>query len=220
MKVRIIKMDVEALTIKIVDDKDVFFRNENQPIKAKSQQVELERMINLLTGEEFEDYDGKYKRKLINPDKFKLVQVYQDAYGSKYTCLCGENTCNHLIITKYIPTDIYFAVGSVCIERFNEDNSKALYNLKIAKKCEQCQVSLVFKDGCRYPKNSSIKYNGVCVHCWNENKIIYLNIPCSRKDEAKSKGTKWNPDLKTWYIYTQNKNRKSLIETFGIKNIL
>ena len=34
MKVRIIKMDVEALTIKIVDDKDVFFRNENQPIIA------------------------------------------------------------------------------------------------------------------------------------------------------------------------------------------
>jgi hypothetical protein len=71
MKVRIIKMDLEDLTLKNVCDNEVFFRNENQPIKAKSQPLELERMINLLTGEEFEDYDGKYKRKLINPDKFK-----------------------------------------------------------------------------------------------------------------------------------------------------
>jgi hypothetical protein len=42
MRVRIIKIDIEDLTLKNVCNYDVFFRNENQPIKAKSQQLELE----------------------------------------------------------------------------------------------------------------------------------------------------------------------------------
>ena len=224
-------MDIEELTTINVSNYETFFRKPRYPIKAKSQFLELERLIFCLTGEKFEDYDGKYMRRLINPHQFEFLKVYddtynhthEDSYADKYSgrfiCLCSENTCNHLIITRYIPTDICFAVGSVCINRFNEENSKVLYNLKDAKKCDECKVPLVYKENNKFIKNTNKSCDGMCFLCWNENKRIYLNVPFSKKDEAKSKGARWNPELKCWYIFTQNTNRKALIKIYGLKDI-
>ena len=30
--------------------------------------------------------------------------------------------------------------------------------------------------------------------------MLLLNVPYEEKDEAKSLGAKWNPELKKWYI--------------------
>ena len=50
----------------------------------------------------------------------------------------------------------------------------------------------------------------------NQNKI-YLNVPYSKKDEAKSKGARWNAEKKSWYILDNNENKELLIKLFKIK---
>ena len=114
----------DKLEIRKVDGKDVYFRKLEQPLTSKSQFEELELMIKYLTGEEFEDYDGKFKRRLINPKKFIIIKEYKDDCASDYVCICSEDTCNHLLIIKYIPKEIYLSVGSVCYLRFNEENQQ------------------------------------------------------------------------------------------------
>lgn len=47
----------------------------------------------------------------------------------------------------------------------------------------------------------------------NINKI-YLNVPYSKKDDAKSKGARWDAKCKKWYIYDNNSNKKELIEIY------
>ena len=59
----------DKLEIRRIGDIDVYFRKTFEPLTAKSQPKELELMIKYLTGEEFEDYDGKFKRRLIKPKK-------------------------------------------------------------------------------------------------------------------------------------------------------
>jgi hypothetical protein len=57
---------------------------------------------------------------LINPNNFEIVDTYPkpsdlfdiDDETEKITCLCSENTCNHLIIIWHKPTNIYMAVGT------------------------------------------------------------------------------------------------------------
>ncbi len=45
---------------------------------------------------------------------------------------------------------------------------------------------------------------------------IYLKIPYSEKDEAKSKGAKWDVKRKEWYIYYTNENLTYFIEKYKI----
>ena len=138
----------DKLEIRRIGDIDVYFRKPFQDLTAKSQPEELELMVKHLTGEEFEDYDGKYKRKLKNPENFEIIDKYkEDDDELKYICICSENTCTRLFIIKYIPTNIYFTVGSVCYLRFNEENSTELYYKTKAKKCRACNTPLVFRDG-------------------------------------------------------------------------
>jgi hypothetical protein len=100
---------------------DVYFRKED--IQVKNKPTELEKIIKYLTNEDFEDYTGKqFKRRLNNPDNFEIVDTYpkpSDLVDSgdetdKFTCICSENTCNHLIIIWHKPTNTYMAVGSIC----------------------------------------------------------------------------------------------------------
>ncbi len=51
----------------------------------------------------------------------------------------------------------------------------------------------------------------------NENgSIIFLDVPFSRKDEAKSLGCKWNFKKKKWFTYTNNENLQILYDKFQI----
>lgn len=46
-------------------------------------------------------------------------------------------------------------------------------------------------------------------------KKIILNVSFSKKDDAKSKGARWDPALKKWYIYEDNTNKDELIKLYG-----
>jgi len=43
---------------------------------------------------------------------------------------------------------------------------------------------------------------------------IYLKVPYEKKEIAKGKGARWNPEMKKWYILESNKNKKELLELF------
>jgi ribonuclease HI len=43
---------------------------------------------------------------------------------------------------------------------------------------------------------------------------IYLNVKYENKDDAKSKGARWDPNKKQWYIFEDNKNKKELMSKY------
>jgi len=49
---------------------------------------------------------------------------------------------------------------------------------------------------------------------------IPLNVPYADKDDAKAKGARWDPNIKKWYIYADNKNKEYLEKKYDIKNKL
>jgi len=192
-----------TLILKKIGSLNVFFRNENCN-KESNQQLELEKMIKFLTNEEFEDCDGgEYKRKLQHPELFKIVSRYQDTTVDKYICLCTENTCSFLVIVEYLPTKIYFALGSTCYTRFDEKKNVEVYHYCMAKKCKLCITPLVYKSGGNYPVNTNKKCDGYCKTCFKKIKEeaarIYLTVKYEDKDDAKSMGAKWDSNKKMWY---------------------
>ena len=207
----------DKLEIRRIGDIDVYFRKDNIPLTVKSQPKELEKMISYLTNEKFEDYDGKYKRRIIHPENFEIFDEYIEEKVVYYICLCSENTCNHLVIIKHIPTNIYFTVGSVCYLRFNEENSTDLYYKLKAKKCSACKNPLVYKE-CKYKKNTDKKSNGICYNCINKKEVeemkkgIYLFVKYEDKDDAKSLGAKWDAENKRWYA--PNKELTALLKQY------
>jgi hypothetical protein len=213
----------DKIEIRKIGNIDVYFRKKNQPLTNKSQQAELEHMVKYLTNEEFIDSDGKYKRQLIHPEKFELIDKYIEEKVSLYICLCSEDTCNHLVIIKHIPTGVYFTVGSICYLRFDENNVADLYNKVKAKRCNDCNNPLVYKE-CKYKKNTDKKCNNICYKCIgireeeeknkmeeleelmslskiheNKEERIYIFVKYDHKDDAKSMGAKWDVDNKRWY---------------------
>ena len=50
---------MEELSLIDIGGYEVYFRKGDEPIKALNQSLELEWIIKELTGEEFEDYNGK-----------------------------------------------------------------------------------------------------------------------------------------------------------------
>ncbi len=47
---------------------------------------------------------------------------------------------------------------------------------------------------------------------------IFLNVPFSKKDEAKALGAKWEPSKKKWYIMNNSPNKEELLRLFQITN--
>lgn len=224
---------ISSVEFKRINGKDVYFRNPAHPRQAKTQPEELENMILLLTNEEFEDCkDSKYRRKLKNPENFEIVDKYPNNYDNdddkdndeKYVCLCSENSCNYLMIVKHIPTKTYIALGSVCYLRFSEANSTEIYYHSKAKKCNDCNKSLIFKS-CKFSKNTDKKCEGKCYECVDKNKEkikkekeeaerVYLRVHYDVKDDAKSMGAKWNPEKKKWYAPNNSSKYTELIKKY------
>ncbi len=67
----------DILEIKKVNGNDVYFRKPASDKQAQNKPTELEKNIKYLTNEDFEGYSGKkYKRRLINPDNFEIIETY------------------------------------------------------------------------------------------------------------------------------------------------
>ena len=213
-----------------IDGTMTYIRNDKMPIMAQNQQMELERIIHLLTGETFvyNEIGKKYHRYLKNPQNFKILKSFDHGNTTLPTnslnCICGENTCTSLFQTKHIPTDICFGIGSVCLERFDKNNSKDIYHLVKRSKCLDCNCRLVFKSSSKYKKNTNKYLNGRCDDCHCEyivsnrsNGALYLDVKYNDKDYAKSLGALWCPSMKCWKIYYDNKNRDKLLDLYGLK---
>lgn len=167
----------DILEIRKIRDLSVYFRISDKLI-FKNQPKELEEMIKHLTGEKFEDYDGKFTRRLKNPENFEILGKYPYDYihydytydneKTKFICLCSEDTCSHLVIIRHIPTNICMAVGSVCYLRFSEENNTNIYYHCKAKRCSFCRIPLVFINN-KY-KNTDKGYK-ICYNCENEQEI-------------------------------------------------
>jgi len=48
----------------------------------------------------------------------------------------------------------------------------------------------------------------------NDKKKIYLNVSFQEKDKAKSKGARWDPTNKKWYIFENNEHKEELINKY------
>jgi len=218
----------DILEIKKINGNDVYFRKDNNQVNNKA--IELEKIIKCLTNEDFEEYAGKkYKRRLVNPNNFEIIEKYPLQYDfdsddemDNFTCLCSENTCNHLIIIKHIPTDIYMAVGCVCYTRFNEENITDIYYHCKAKRCNCCKVPLVFKQS-KFTKNTNKNCDDKCFTCDEKKKMeearkecnrIYLNVSYADKDDAKLLGAWWDTDKKKWYAPNNSFKYKMLIDKY------
>ena len=44
---------------------------------------------------------------------------------------------------------------------------------------------------------------------------IYLNVSYAEKDEAKSKGARWDANKKKWYIFDDNQNKNELLQKYS-----
>jgi hypothetical protein len=44
---------------------------------------------------------------------------------------------------------------------------------------------------------------------------IYLNVSYAQKDEAKSKGARWDANKKKWYTFDNNPNKNELVEKYS-----
>jgi hypothetical protein len=215
----------DLLEIKTVNDKKVYFRKPGRQVPYKP--VELEKMVKYLTNEDFEDFEGKkFKRRVINPENFEIYERYpkpselidSDDETDNYTCICSEDSCEHLVIIRHKPTDIYMAIGSVCYTRFNEGNISQLYLLHHAQKCNNCKVPLVFQKR-KYIPNTNQKCDGKCFDCFELtkkciNKKVYLNVSYADKDNAKSMGAWWDADKKKWYAPNGSSKYEKLIEKY------
>jgi len=217
------------LEIRKVNGIDVYFRKNDK--QANNKPAELEKIIKYLTNEDFEDYKGnKYQRRLINPDNFEILDKYPKSYDlfdsddetETFTCLCSENTCNHLMIIWHKPTNIYIAVGSVCYTRFNEENIVDVYHHCERKKCENCQEPLVSRTT-KYTKNTNKKCDGKCFNCFEKKQKeearkecnrVYLNVSYADKDDAKSLGAWWDAEKKKWYAPNSSYKYKMLIDKY------
>ena len=222
-----------TLNLRRVGNLDVYFRNPRDCNKSTNQPLELEKMIKFLTGEDFEDCEGEFKRKLKNPELFQIINKYQhENLTDKHICLCTENTCSYLVIVEYIPTKTYFALGSVCYKRFDEENETEIYYHCKAKRCDGCKIPLVYKVS-KFTKNTNKKCEGNCFGCVDKKKEedrkkqeqarnnkeeanrVYLNVSYDVKDDAKSMGARWNPDKKKWYAPNNSAKYEALIKKYS-----
>jgi hypothetical protein len=165
---------MDELELRQVNNYKVWFRKENTTYSGINKRVELERMIKILTDEDF--IGSEKNKRLKNPDNFIILERYPDNICDNiaedyegeietYTCLCSEDSCSYLMIINHLLTDIKFAVGSRCYLRFDEKKSKEIYHKIQSIKCIECKCPLVYKRNECYNVNTNQKCNDLCYSC-------------------------------------------------------
>ena len=121
---------------------------------------------------------------------------YQEHREPGSICVCGCPLCRSLYRLYHKATDTCFLVGSKCVERAGHTNF--ISDLECGQRngfCSSCGIPLRFK-GLR--KNSLKSYKGICSGCRKSEKVL-LNISYHDKDKYRQYGTRWDPDIKSWY---------------------
>lgn len=140
---------------------------------------------------------------------------------------------DYKIPNKIIITDSEYAIK--CATTYGDKLEKKQWKLKDGKKIRN--VDLV-KELYQLTNKYHIKYKHIHSHTGAKDKHsignyyadllankalniqpslskrIYLNVKYSEKEEAKSKGARWDADKKSWYIYENNENKSFLCLRF------
>jgi len=131
------------------------------------------------------------------------------------TCICSCNKCHNIYVVKDEETDIAFGVGSLCINKFENEKLNVEYRFKIkGKKCDECNEPLI-KNENKYLLKNSERGKTYCYNC--KFAKIYLNVSYEEKEHAKLYGAKWDLEKKKWWIYKGDKNYDYLIKKYKLK---
>lgn len=144
--------------------------------------------------------------------KSPLLTIIEDKLEYE-TCICSCNKCNEIYIIRDDETATEFGVGSSCIKKFeNTKLNTELYYVKKGRRCLECNSLLIIKKN-EFMVVNSKKNDKLCFICKNQR--IYLNVPYSRKDEAKKYGALWDMIKKKWFIYRNNKDYEYFMVEFN-----
>ena len=112
-----------------------------------------------------------------------LIKVNKKGQN-RFRCLCSESNCGDLFLIRHKETNIYFAVGSDCINRIHPELKKQLdlciYEEKLAK-CIKCNCSLYTKqykicECLTTEQNYDPLFRGNCYNCYKEFLVNSNNI--------------------------------------------
>ena len=124
---------------------------------------------------------------------------YKTSYGRyALNCSCSQD-CGSLFLIKNIKTNIYFGVGSICIDKFIYKNFNNYIN-KLKRKINKISCSKCFKKTNENVLNKNkIKDKKFCNKCIKNVKVIF-DIKYKEKEQFKIYGIRWDKDNKFWYI--------------------
>jgi hypothetical protein len=112
-------------------------------------------------------------------------------------CICGHKISENCYITD---GKIILTLGNCCIKKF-------LPKDKSGRTCEKCGKS---------HKNRKVN---LCNNCKNGYGKIYINVCYAEKDDAKTKGARWDSEKKQWYIYENNSNKEEILKKYKLSVI-
>lgn len=150
--------------------------------------------------------EQRFKKKYVRERDNKCDECLKiDDFIQKglYNCICKE--CGLDFENTKLLTEKPEFCGDTC-RQINENKIKGIYNLV----CEECEEEYI---------NTRPFKTSKCYSCFLEfssnNEKLYLKVPYERKDEAKTKGTRWDGKKKLWYIYSDNEHKDELLELFS-----
>lgn len=195
-----------------------------------------EELINILEYfNTYYNYDSKFKKedfeamipdKMIKLDDERWFPIYNsldrpipykiiaedynaDNYNQEelcYYCCCSQK-CGALYLIRNKITNIYFGVGSICINKFIDNKFLNIVNnlksISLKKCCDKCKEPIHIRTTKNIKCNWSIKNKlpnlTLCNQCI-KNIIVLLDIKYKEKDEFRKYGTCWSVENKSWYI--------------------
>jgi ribonuclease HI len=140
------------------------------------------------------------------------------------------------IPNKIIVTDSNYAI--LCATTYGDKLEKKEWKVKEGKKIPNLNL---IKELYYLTKKYDIKYQHIKAHTGNKDKHsignyyadllanqaiandqkiikstprIYLKVKYADKDDAKSKGARWDADKKSWYIFEDNSNKSYLLSKY------
>lgn len=155
-----------------------YIRNENVKLHNVNNYIELVKAFEFLTDDNFMNNPNNF-----HADEYDSIFMDQNVRDDEtYTCICSCNKCHYLFPVYHVPTNIYLAVGSVCITHFIDENFS--HKLRCKHKngiCVKCNEPLCLKSSKYVTKNYTKTNKRVCDNC------IQTMLFLSAKNIASSK---------------------------------
>lgn len=97
---------------------------------------------------------------------------------------------------------------------FSQTSDGGYSQNKCPDKCTLSQCSNC-KSSDRFPYYISSARKGLCATCCIERvRMIFINVPYAKKEDAKALGARWDSDRKAWYIFRDSDNKADVLTIF------